>query len=79
MEVYKQFTAPPDGTMVDTAGRRVWPSAAPLLKTILGEQHRNQTVLELGTGCGLIGMALAASRRFQKVVMTDYWLERNIA
>jgi len=61
----------------DGTGLKVWPTAAPLLTTLqrlVADRFHHLTrplrVLELGSGCGLIGLGLAATRRAH-VVMTD--------
>jgi len=64
---------------------QLWPAAEVLAAHIAESQHlvTNQRVLELGAGCGLVGMT-AAALGAAKVVLTDtaevmYHLERNIA
>jgi predicted nicotinamide N-methyase len=85
--IQEQFTAPPGGATIDTTGRWVWPTAVPLLHRLLDEcaassssSHSN-TVLELGAGCGVLGMGLAASGSFPQVILTDHntdWLHKNV-
>jgi predicted RNA methylase len=84
--IREQFTAPPGGATMDTTGRVVWPTAAPLLERIKREysidekKSRVVPVLELGAGCGLLGIGLAATGCFD-VTLTDQsvdWLESNV-
>lgn len=84
LAIQQQFTAPPGAG--DTTGRRVWPTAIPLLKELLLLNSRNNqkrpSVIELGAGCGLLGMGMALSNQFRRVVLTDVtteWLEHNVA
>jgi predicted nicotinamide N-methyase len=87
--IQEQFTGPPGGATIDTTGRWVWPTAVPLLHRLLDDcaassssslSHSN-TVLELGAGCGVLGMGLAASGSFHQVILTDHntdWLHKNV-
>jgi predicted nicotinamide N-methyase len=79
----------------DMTGRLVWPTAAPLLERVKREYASSiddETcksrvgripVLELGSGCGLLGMGLAATGCFD-VTLTDNtdqsvdWLKGNV-
>ena len=79
-----------DGQDVEEhVGRFLWPTARPMMK-ILQEQlllhspHETEhtIVVELGAGCGLLGMGLALMNNFYKVIITDHdveWLDRNLA
>ena len=86
--IQEQFTVPPGGATINTTDRWVWPTAVPLLHRLLDEcaaspsssSHSN-TVLELGAGCGVLGMGLAASGSFPQVILTDHntnWLHKNV-
>lgn len=103
--------SPPGGATKDSTGRRIWPTARPLVQTMLKivpeQQPRGnkagasskpgrmaaKTVLELGSGCGLLGMSLVTgtmptssssssnTASYFKVTMTDQsaeWLEQNL-
>ena len=80
----------------DGTGLKVWPTALPLLahlrarlpETLLGS-GRPLRVLELGSGCGLLGLGLAAASENVKVLLTDpavdledgnslEWLSQNV-
>ena len=72
-------SAPPVGgnQQADGTGLKVWPTAMPLLACVqqlittrYGHLERPLRVLELGSGCGLLGIALAATCRAD-VMMTD--------
>jgi predicted nicotinamide N-methyase len=93
--IRQQFTAPPGGAIdVDATGSFVWPTALPLLERIQTDffllddsrkttkRERRLRVLELGAGCGLLGMGLAATGCVD-VVLTDHsraiaWLQGNV-
>ena len=78
-------------------GRFVWPTARPLLRHLLGHggivlknpNEKRVVVLEVGAGCGVLGMGLAQAvlqKQFPgsswHFVLTDHdvdWLERNVA
>ena len=102
ISIRQQFTAPPGGNMSDNTGRWVWPTAHPLIRYIVEKKlllsksstttdhgtERMISILELGSGCGLLGMSLIATaaksceRQQQQlqVIMTDHdieWLELN--
>jgi predicted nicotinamide N-methyase len=85
LHLREQFTSPPGHTK-DTTGRRLWPTARPLLQWILQHEKTKtrQTkpiVLELGAGCGLVGMGLASSGDFERIILTDAsteWLQPNV-
>ena len=79
-----------DGQDVEEhVGRFLWPTARPMMK-ILQEQllllhspdePEHTIVVELGAGCGLLGMGLALMNNFYKVIITDHdveWLDRNL-
>jgi predicted nicotinamide N-methyase len=94
-KIQQQFTAPPGGAIdVDATGSFVWPTALPLLERIQTDffllddgrkttkRERRLRVLELGAGCGLLGMGLAATGCVD-VVLTDHsraiaWLQGNV-
>ena len=70
LEIRQQFMAPPGRATTDSTGRHIWPSAKPLLQYMLSidqkeavknNERRNKTVLELGSGCGLVGMGLVVA------------------
>ncbi len=81
----EQFTTPP-GITKDSTGRRLWPTALPLLQWMIFREtislsDTKPTVLELGAGCGLVGMGLAVSGGYGRVILTDAsteWLQRNV-
>ena len=49
----------------DAVGRLVWPTAVPLLRHIWSENdtwnNNNKLIVELGAGCGVLGMGLVAT------------------
>ena len=62
-----------DDKVEDSVGRFIWPTAVPLLRHIIHASDDNQTtissrlIVELGAGCGVLGMGLlAASRQEQE-------------
>lgn len=65
----------------------MWPSAVALSRWLVTNPHvvENRTVLELGAGCGLTGLAVAAGLHPSNVILSDFNrkvlenLERNIA
>ena len=81
-------SAPPflDGHQhADGTGLKVWPTAMPLLacvQRLIKQKYCNLErplrVLELGSGCGLVGIALAATCRAD-VVMTDPAIEVGLS
>ena len=89
LHICQQFMSPPGGATVDTTGRRIWPTSEPFLQYLL--QHKLQknqlvpkqkeiSILELGAGCGLISMGLAALFP-ANIVATDQsteWLAENV-
>jgi len=84
LAIKEQFTGPPGGANMDTTGRLVWPTAVPLLERIqaeyLNEKSSILPVLEIGAGCGMLGMGLASTGFFD-VMLTDQsveWLENNV-
>jgi predicted nicotinamide N-methyase len=81
----QRFTVTPGSCPSDDlTGTRVWPTARSLLEKFLRSHllcHEKRRILELGSGCGLLGMALAATGK--EVVLTDYagnikWLRQNL-
>ena len=62
--------------MADATGLKVWPTALPLLMHLQGRlaaplaDTRPIRILELGSGCGLLGIGLAATCNAE-VVLTD--------
>lgn len=96
LEIQQQFMAPPGGATTDSTGRHIWPTAKPLLQYMLNMPQEvatssaspSKTVLELGSGCGYLGMGLALATMSAKyaapgyhVVMTDHsveWLQQNL-
>jgi hypothetical protein len=94
-KIRQQFTAPPGGidTSIDSTGRFVWSTTVCLLERIqrdmlyteegaAASQPERLQVLELGSGCGLLGMGLAATGLVD-VVLTDHphameWLSSNV-
>ena len=86
LSIKEQFTGPPGGANIDTTGRLVWPTAVPLLKRIKAEYLNEKSsilpmpILEIGAGCGVLGMGLASTGFFD-VTLTDQsveWLENNV-
>lgn len=74
-----------DGDVEENVGRFIWPTALPMMKYIrdevLSPSTENTVVVELGAGCGLLGMGLAATHKFHQVIITDhdvFWLQRNL-
>lgn len=76
-----------DEDVEENVGRFIWPTALPMMKHILkmilpsDECYNDTIIIELGAGCGLLGMGLAASCVFSKVIITDHddvWLCRNL-
>ena len=72
----------------ESVGRFVWPTARPLLRHLANINIHQSTVVvvELGAGCGVLGMGLAAAAKafpkLQRVIVTDHdldWLQRNVA
>jgi len=66
----------PDHLQMTSSGayRRIWPSSERLAEYLLNEiftSDSQERVVELGSGAGLCGFALAASKRFSKVLLTD--------
>ena len=79
-----------DGQDVEEhVGRFLWPTARPMMKILQEQMYSNVSpetehtiVVELGSGCGLLGMGLALMNNFYKVIITDHdveWLDRNLA
>lgn len=68
----------------DAVGRFVWPTALPLLRHLSQQQEaegKPLVVIELGSGCGVLGMGLAASSTIKHVLLTDHdsdWLQKNM-
>ena len=77
----------------DSIGRFIWPAAAPMLRHMLLSDEITTTknylkktssviIVELGAGCGVLGMGLAAATTNNHVILTDHdsdWLHRNLA
>ena len=93
-KIRQQLMAPPGGvdTSIDSTGRFVWSTTVGLRERIqrdmvyaenaAASQPERLQVLELGSGCGLLGMGLAATGLVD-VVLTDHpnameWLGSNI-
>ena len=84
----QRFTVTPGSvSRNDMTGTWVWPTATKMLKRLcvdlndLRRQDKPLKILELGSGCGLLGIALAATG--DEVVLTDHegnmdWLCDNI-
>lgn len=73
-----------DDDVEENVGRFIWPTALPMMKyireEILPSSTEDTVVIELGAGCGLLGMGLAAHHKFHRVIITDHddvWLQRN--
>ena len=73
------FEDAPPSAQGDGTGLKVWPTARPMLKCVqrlIGERfghvttNRPLNILELGSGCGYLGLGLAATCR-ANVVVTD--------
>jgi len=74
-----------DEDVEENVGRFIWPTAMPMMKhiheNILPSFTKNMILIELGAGCGLLGMGLATTHKFHKVIITDHddlWLHRNL-
>lgn len=74
-----------DEDVEENVGRFVWPTALPMMKHIrehiLPAYTDDTIMIELGAGCGLLGMGLAATRKFHQAIITDHddeWLRRNL-
>ena len=77
----------------DSIGRFIWPTSAPMLRHMLLsddittpknylEKTSSVIIVELGAGCGVLGMGLAAATTNNHVILTDHdsdWLQRNLA
>ena len=68
-------------------GRFVWPTAVLMLEHIISSSisHHASLIVELGAGCGVLGMGLAhALLSFSQnvpIILTDHdegWLQRNV-
>lgn len=75
-----------DDDVEERVGRFIWPTAVPMMTHLLREMttlSSSTIVVELGAGCGVLSMGLAATcRHFHKIISTDHdilWLERNLA
>ena len=57
----------------DHTGNYVWPSSYVLAKWLSSNAAETQgkTVLELGSGCGLAGLTVAAMGAAKEVILTD--------
>lgn len=74
-----------DEEVEENVGRFIWPTALPMMKHIrehiLPSYPDDTMLLELGAGCGLLGMGLAATHKFNKVIISDHddsWLQKNL-
>lgn len=89
LRLKQRFTISPGSvTSTDMTGTRVWPTAKAMITRLsqdLEQLGRNETsslrILELGSGCGLLGMALSAMGN--EVFLTDHagnidWLRENV-
>lgn len=87
----QRFTVSPGSvtsTNNDMTGTRVWPTAKAMvsrlsqdLEQLLRTEKSSLRILELGSGCGLLGMTLAAMGN--DVLLTDHagnvdWLRENV-
>lgn len=85
----QKFTASPGSVTNnrDMTGTRVWPTARAVVTRLNGDldelrrKKPSLRILELGAGCGLLGMTLAATG--DEVLLTDYagnieWLRANV-
>ena len=68
-------------------GRFVWPTAVLMLEHIISSNicHDASLIVELGAGCGVLGMglahALSPSSQYVPIILTDHdeeWLQRNV-
>ena len=78
----------------DSIGRFIWPAAVPMLRHMLLPDDDSTTtknylkktssviIVELGAGCGVLGMGLAVATTNNHLILTDHdsdWLQRNLA
>ena len=100
LQIREQFTMPPGGGGVsnnagDLTGRFVWPSSMPLLQRLQrdflapdgkGQESpsKNIRILELGSGCGLLGIGIQVLGGSKvEVILSEHggavkWLKTNI-
>lgn len=85
--IRQQMSGPPAAsTSTDATGRVVWPSLFVLWERLRmddGDYDKYSNILELGSGCGLLSMALSQQHNGRRIVATDHpsalsWLESNI-
>jgi predicted nicotinamide N-methyase len=60
------------GVMEDPYGIVMWPSSVALANLLLSKDLSNHTVVELGSGIGLLSLALAMHGNQKRVIATDY-------
>lgn len=64
------------GDVEEHVGRFVWPAAVPMLRHITMSSSfdikKYRLVVELGAGCGVLGMGMAAAAEDLHIILTDH-------